>query len=248
MGKTVLISVILVFLFSFSGGFKSSQLKNSRVKSAYTEKQVVLDKLLLKSGLDIHSLSVFIRAFKKERIIEVWGKDDKHTQYSLIVTYDFCETSGELGPKRRQGDLQIPEGFYHIDRFNPWSSFHLSLGINYPNSSDRILGYKANLGGDIFIHGSCATIGCIPITDDKIKEFYLFMVEARNNGQMKIPVHIFPGKLNDESWGILKTEYSDKKELLSFWENIRPGYLYFEKNKILPTMKVLSNGNYQLTY
>lgn len=103
--------------------------------------------------------------------------------FRLIKDYQICSLSGELGPKRQQGDLQVPEGFYWIDRFNPASNFYLSLGINYPNQFDRILGKSGELGGDIFIHGGCVTIGCIPITDDKIKELYLIAVEAKSNGQ-----------------------------------------------------------------
>jgi len=46
--------------------------------------------------------------------------------------------SGKLGPKRQQGDMQIPEGFYHISGFNPASNFYLSLRINYPNPSGAL--------------------------------------------------------------------------------------------------------------
>ena len=77
---------------------------------------------------------------------------------------------GQPWPQATQGDSQVPEGFYHMDRFNPLSNFHLSLGVSYPNQSDRILGASGRLGGDIFIHGDCVTIGCVPITDEGIRE------------------------------------------------------------------------------
>jgi murein L,D-transpeptidase YafK len=109
----------------------------------------------------------------------VGKKNTSDQEFLHIKTYTVCATSGLIGPKRMQGDLQIPEGFYYIDRFNPYSNFYLSLGINYPNTSDRILGDKNNLGGDIFIHGDCVTIGCLPITDSEIKELYIFCVEAK---------------------------------------------------------------------
>src|SRR5690606_11025729 len=99
-------------------------------------------------------------------------------KFTLVKTYPVCSSSGLPGPKRKKGDRQTPEGFYHIDRFNPQSAFHLSLGINYPNSSDKILGHS-DPGGDIFIHGSCVTIGCVPLTDDLIKEVYVLAVEAK---------------------------------------------------------------------
>ncbi|GAB4284139.1 MAG: L,D-transpeptidase family protein [Roseovarius sp.] len=59
------------------------------------------------------------------------------------------------GPKRYEGDGKTPEGFYYIDRRNPNSAFHLSLGISYPNARDVALARAAGKspGGDIFIHG-----------------------------------------------------------------------------------------------
>ena len=57
------------------------------------------------------------------------------------------------------------------------------MGINYPNESDKILGEKGNLGGDIFIHGSNVTVGCMPMTDEVIREIYILNIEAKNAGQ-----------------------------------------------------------------
>jgi len=223
--------------------FKSEQLKNNRVKTAYQEKEAIVKSLL--SDKNITSAHIYIRAFKKEEVLEVLARSKSDQTYKKVIQYDFCTSSGILGPKRQQGDYQIPEGFYHIDRFNPWSNFYLSLGINYPNSSDRILGNKQNLGGDIFIHGSCVTIGCIPLTDDKIKELYVFAVEAKNNGQSKIPVHIFPTKMTDWNMAGLKSEYESENWLLDFWENLKEGYDYFEAKKTLPTVSVSSTGAYK---
>ena len=102
-------------------------------------------------SIDIDKLRIYLRAFKDEKKIELWAKNFTDSKYKLIKVYKICRTSGDLGPKREQGDRQIPEGFYHINRFNPYSNFLLSLGLNYPNKSDRILGEKGNLGNDIFI-------------------------------------------------------------------------------------------------
>jgi murein L,D-transpeptidase YafK len=143
------------------------------------------------------------------------------------------------------GDNQVPEGFYYINRFNPNSNFYLSLGINYPNNSDKILSKSKNKGGDIFIHGNCVTIGCIPITDDHIKELYIYAIEAKCNGQENIPVHIFPTKLDDDGLKGLTQKYGSEKQLVLFWENLSAGYKYFEKNKDLPTITVGKNGLYE---
>lgn len=139
----------------------------------------------------------------------------------------------------------MPEGFYYIDRFNPQSHFYLSLGINYPNAADRIRIGQVRPGGDIFIHGACVTVGCLPLTDDKIKELYLMAVEAKSRGQSRIPVHIFPSRLSVHGWEKLKQTYHHDASLLQFWENLKTGYDWFEVHKQLPVIQVSSQGHYQ---
>jgi murein L,D-transpeptidase YafK len=179
--------ILLFFLMcSFqSDSFKDLQKKYARVRKAYNDKEANMIALLKNKKIDQSKMEIYIRAFKSEKELELWGKNTSDQEFLHIKTYTVCATSGLIGPKRMQGDLQIPEGFYYIDRFNPYSNFYLSLGINYPNTSDRILGDKNNLGGDIFIHGDCVTIGCLPITDSEIKELYIFCVEAKKQWTIK---------------------------------------------------------------
>lgn len=225
-------------------GFKDEQKNYIRVVIAYADKSDEINTHVAKLGIDISKLEIFIRIFKKERDIELWGKNIDAEKYILIKKYRFCSFSGKLGPKRKQGDKQIPEGIYYIDRFNYVSNFFLSLGLNYPNKSDAILSDKNNPGGDIFIHGNCVTTGCIPITDDKIKELYVYAVEAINNGQVRIPVHIFPTKMHHHKFKELKKSYSDNTELIEYWENLKPIYDSFEENKKLPIVLSDINGKY----
>jgi murein L,D-transpeptidase YafK len=166
--------------------------------------------------------------------------------FALLTTYPFCASSGVLGPKRKEGDLQIPEGVYNINHFNPFSDFHLSLGVSYPNSSDKILSDPKSPGGAIYVHGNCVTVGCIPITDDKIKELYVMAVEARNSGQEKIPIHIFPTRLSDESLTSLQTDYAGSPSLIKFWENLMPVYQSFERTKTLADVSVDKQGRYSI--
>jgi murein L,D-transpeptidase YafK len=116
------------------------------------------------------------------------------------------------------------------------------LRVSYPNASDKIIG-KANLGGDIMIHGNCVSIGCVPITDTYIKELYILAVEAKNGGQANIPVHIFPNRLDKKGMEFLNQKYPDNS-LLSFWTNLKVGYDYFEENKQLPKIDVDKTGKY----
>lgn len=224
--------------------FKDEQLKNARVKAAYKEKQALLTKLYKEKQLDEFSLEIYLRAFKEEKIIEVWARDKNKPSFSLLTTYGFCQTSGTIGPKRKEGDKQIPEGFYRIIEFNPDSKFFLSLKVNYPNKSDELLGDTTALGNDIFVHGDCVTTGCIPITDDKIKELYLMAVDAKAAGQKRIPITIFPMKLSEEKFKKLKEEYKDKPALLSLWKSLKDGYLLFNECKKLPSITITSKGEY----
>jgi murein L,D-transpeptidase YafK len=223
--------------------FKTTQLKNSRVKTAYDEKEAVVKNYFKEKGISYENFTLFIRALKKERKLEVWVKPNGKTEFTLLHQYDFCSVSGALGPKRREGDLQIPEGVYHINHFNPLSNFYLSLGVSYPNASDRVLSDKTSPGGAIYVHGNCVTIGCIPITDDKIKELYVLAVEATENGQKKIPIHIFPSRLDQGSLASLEKENSEHK---AFWRNLQGVYQDFETSKKLRGVSVNSKGEYVL--
>ncbi len=224
--------------------FKDEQLKNARVRAAYKEKQALLTQLYQDKKLDEFSLEIYLRAFKEEKIIEVWARDKNKPSFSLLTSYNFCQTSGTAGPKRKEGDKQIPEGFYRIIEFNPESKFFLSLKVNYPNKSDELLGDTAALGNDIYLHGDCVTTGCIPITDDKIKELYLLAVDAKAAGQKRIPITIFPMKLTEENFKKLKEEHKDKPALIALWKSLKDGYLFFNECKKLPNIIIGSKGEY----
>ncbi|HTX87569.1 MAG TPA: L,D-transpeptidase family protein [Bacteroidales bacterium] len=231
-------------VFPFPPAFKPEQLKYPRVQQAYAEKENEMIRLLDTKGIKPGTVEIFLRIFKQERKIELWARNKGDRAFIYLKDYAFCAYSGTLGPKRRQGDGQIPEGFYEVKGFNPSSNFWLSLELNYPNAADRILGDKSNLGGEIFIHGNCVTIGCIPITDDKIKELYIIAVEACNNGQLHIPVHIFPDYLTDEKLADLSSRHAAEPGLVSFWKNLKTGYDRFDQTKVLPEVSIDKNGVY----
>lgn len=238
--------VLLMFVHLSCAQFKTEQKRYSRVRTAYSEKEDKLKKELNKKGFDTFANEMIIVAYKKEEELQVWLKNGTQKNYQLFKTYPFCSFSGVLGPKRREGDLQIPEGLYYIRNYNPYSSFYLSLGINYPNASDRVLSDKSKPGSHIYIHGDCATIGCIPITDDKIKEVYLLAVEAKNIGREKVPVYIFPAHLTDNNFAQLKDEYKDNNELIAFWTNLKTAYDKFIATKNNIVFSVDKNGKYKV--
>jgi murein L,D-transpeptidase YafK len=244
--RFILILLGFVFFAFSADNFKQEQLKYPRVREAYQAKEATILNLLKRKEIDRSKLQIYIRAFKSEKEVEIWGKNSTDAKFQLIKKYDVCRNSGVLGPKRKQGDLQVPEGFYHINRFNPSSTYHLSLGINYPNKSDRILGIKGKLGGDIFIHGECVTIGCLPMTNDLIKEIYILSVEARNNGQKTIPVTIFPAKLTDEKLAELNKKYARDPDKTNLWKDLKIGYDLFNETNQLFLVGFLSSGRHNV--
>ncbi|HEX8545692.1 MAG TPA: L,D-transpeptidase family protein [Cytophagaceae bacterium] len=239
----ILLIISLTSSRSIKTSFKESQLKNKRVQDAYNEKFELLKNLYETGGIDLRNHKIFFRAFKEEKQLELWACVKKDS-FKLIKTFDFCRASGCIGPKRKCGDRQVPEGFYQINRFNPTSNYFLSLGLNYPNASDLIKSKAGNPGGDIFIHGSCVSIGCISITDDKIKEVYIAAVEARDGGQKNIPIHIFPSRLGPSQFNKLSEIYADDPETVAFWKNLKEGYDYFEKRRTPPIIGIDGKGRY----
>ena len=236
----------VLLLTAASLSFKSEQKKYPRVKSAYEEKETAITRQLAAKGIKIKEpVQIYLRAFKEEALIELWAKNNTSKTFQLIDSFEICSMSGTIGPKRKQGDRQVPEGFYHIDRFNPASSFHLSLGINYPNASDKIIGKaNSNLGCDIFIHGSCVSIGCMAITDDQINELYIYCVEAYNGGQTKIPVTIFPARLILTNYNRLIRQMPEQKAL---WTELQTAYTLFNTSKKLPNVSFLENGRHAIS-
>jgi murein L,D-transpeptidase YafK len=189
--------------------------------------------------------AVYVRSFKYDRQLEVWVKDDSAQKFVLFKTYKICMQSGTMGPKRMEGDYQVPEGFYHINEFNPNSNYHLSLGLNYPNASDRILSDSVKPGGAIYIHGNCVSTGCIPISDEPIEELYIITGAAKAQGQEFIPVHIFPIKYNvKSSLEYLNNATKDDAYLQKFNKNIKEVFDYFEKQKELPVILINRKGEY----
>ncbi|HHS8252535.1 TPA: L,D-transpeptidase family protein [Legionella anisa] len=137
---------------------------------------------------------IALLAFKSERKVELWAKNPNQ-RWKHIHDYPLTGFSGRLGPKLRENDKQIPEGVYKLVNFNPFSSMHLSMMINYPNNFDRQKGYldgRRNLGNNIFIHGKNLSVGCLAVGDLAIDQLFIL---ARRVGLSHIQVIIAPNDL-----------------------------------------------------
>ena len=216
-----------------------------RPSDAMKRKEDTLQKQFEAKGLSWPAKYVYIRSFKYDGQLEVWVKNERKDPYKLFKTYRICALAGTLGPKRIAGDYQVPEGFYYINEFNPNSNYYLSLGINYPNQSDRILSDSLRPGGDIYIHGSCVTVGCIPVTDQQIDEIYILAAYAKANGQDYIPVHIYPVRFNNKrSADYLAALTKNDQQLKHFAERLQNVYDHFEVTKQLPVIMTNTSGDY----
>ena len=170
---------------------KGNQTIESRIDDIQVEVWNRLENKLNTAGYKMdYPKEIILVAFKEERVLQVYSRD--YNGVKLLKEYPFTAFSGELGPKLKEGDKQIPEGIYEVEYLNPNSSFYLSIKVSYPNEFDKSkteLSNIADMGGDIFIHGKSATIGCIPIGDEAIEEVFVLTQKAINN---KVKVIISP--------------------------------------------------------
>lgn len=154
--------------------------------------------------------------------------------FKLFNSYEICTYgSDSLGPKTSEGDGLAPEGFYFVrpEQLNPWSSFHLSFNIGYPNQYDRAQGWT---GGAIMVHGECVSIGCFAMTNNYIDEIYTIADAAFRNSQPFFRVHIFPFKMNSENMNS-----HNQSNWKAFRENLKEDYDFFdEHNKKPPNVRV----------
>ncbi len=126
------------------------------------------------AGINLPPKAVRLLAFKDTEQLELYAQNDGGG-WRKIHTYPIQASSGVAGPKLREGDHQVPEGFYTIEAFNPNSRFHVSLRLNYPNPFDLKMAraeQRANPGSDIMIHGKAVSVGCLAMGDEVAEELF----------------------------------------------------------------------------
>ena len=227
--------------------FVESQKSSFRLAGVFDSKEDTLQKEFRAKGLKWPAKYVYIRSFKYDAQLEVWVKNEAKDKYRLFKTYKVCMQSGTMGPKRLQGDYQVPEGFYYINEFNPHSNYHLSLKLNYPNASDRILSDSLRPGNAIYIHGSCVSVGCIPVTDNEIEEIYIISSYAKANGEDFIPVHVFPIRYNQRrSLEYFRMSSKNNPALQKFAMQLKDAFDQFEETRQVPL--ILNRPERRLCY
>ncbi len=208
-----------------------------RMDRAKQTKTDIVRGLFETAGVAWPPRQLLMRAFKKENRLEIWAAPKPQGELTHVTTYEICYASGELGPKRREGDSQVPEGFYGIVWFKPKIDFHMSMQVSYPNTSDRILGDKKTPGGEIMIHGNCVSIGCLAMSDERIEEIWVI---ARALPRNAIDVHIFPTR---DMQGLL--DRSSDSPHRAFWTNLKEGFDRFNAKPVRFHVRHNADGSYR---
>ena len=179
---------------------------------------------------------ILVRLFKKESELEVW-KRSVDGEYAHLKTFPICRWSGQLGPKRREGDRQAPEGFYTITPglMNPNSSYYLSFDTGYPNAYDRAHG---GTGSYLMVHGSCSSRGCYAMTDEGIAEVYALARESFSAGQKGFQFQAYPFRMTAENLAKFRHDPN-----MPYWRNLKEGNDAFEVTKRDAKVAVC-NGRY----
>ncbi|MCW5688608.1 MAG: murein L,D-transpeptidase [Pseudolabrys sp.] len=181
-------------------------------------------------NMDVGS-PILARIFKEEAEMEVW-KQTRDGQYALLKTYPICRWSGDLGPKKKEGDRQAPEGFYTITpgQMNPASSYYLSFNTGFPNAYDRSHGYT---GSELMVHGDCSSRGCYAMTDEQIQEIYALARESFHGGQRAFQLQAFPFRMT-----ALNMAKHRNNPNFAFWKMLKEGYDHFEATRQEPKVAV----------
>lgn len=227
--------------------FMKFQRSFKKVSGAFENKEELLKAAFKEKGLVWPAKYLYLRSFKYDSELEVWVKNTHNEPYKLFKTYKICALAGSLGPKRFEGDFQVPEGLYYLNQFKPNSNYHMALGVNYPNASDRILSDPVKPGSEIYVHGSCVTVGCIPLTDQPMEELYVLAASTKTAGQDFIPIHVFPVKFKKlKSLEYLEKYLVTRPDYQPMVNSLMKVYFYFDKNKRLPTMLINTDGSYDI--
>ncbi|WP_425350192.1 L,D-transpeptidase family protein [Methylobacterium platani] len=182
------------------------------------------------------SAPVLLRAYKQESEIEVW-KRAADGRFALLKTFPICRWSGQLGPKTRAGDRQVPEGFYAVAarQLNPNSAYYLSFDVGYPNAYDRAHG---GTGSALMVHGTCSSAGCFAMTDRQVGEIYALVRDALAGGQAAFQFQAFPFRMTARALARHRTDRN-----IAFWRQLKEGSDRFEATGREPLVGV-EGGRY----
>ncbi len=127
------------------------------------------------AGVAYPPTKITMVAIKQDRRLELYAAGDDD-DFRFVRAFPILAASGELGPKLKEGDRQVPEGIYRIRELNPNSLYHLSLWLDYPNDFDQARASedgRTELGSEIMIHGSDQSRGCLAMGDEAAEDLFV---------------------------------------------------------------------------
>lgn len=152
----------------------------------------LLERRADEAGVAYPPAALTLVGYKRERVLEVWAR--RGEGFVLYRSYPVLAASGAPGPKRREGDGQVPEGVYRLTHLNPASRYHLSIRIDYPNEADRGRAEeegRRDIGGDIYVHGGAVSLGCLAIGDENVEELFTLIADT---GLANARIVLAPGR------------------------------------------------------
>ena len=225
--RALLASAAVAAAVALAGCNADDLAPNGRAQAPLSPKTVAL---ISEKNMDSQS-PILVRIFKEEAEMEVW-KQTRNGQYALLKTYPICKWSGDLGPKKKEGDRQAPEGFYTITpaQMNPNSNYYLAFNTGFPNAYDRSHGYT---GSELMVHGDCSSRGCYAMTDEQIQEIYALARESFFGGQSSFQFEAFPFHMT-----ALNMAKHRNNPNFAFWKMLKEGYDNFEATRQEPKVAV----------
>ena len=225
--RALLAPAVIAAAIALAGCNASDIPTNGRALAPLSDKMIAQMK---EKNMDQDS-PILVRIFKEESELEVW-KRNRDGQYALLKTYPICRWSGALGPKKKQGDRQAPEGFYTITpaQMNPNSNYYLAFNTGYPNAYDRAWD---RTGSELMVHGDCSSAGCYAMTDEQIQEIYALARDSFFGGQKEFQLEAFPFRMT-----ALNMAKHRNNPNFAFWKMIKEGYDDFEATRQEPKVAV----------
>jgi murein L,D-transpeptidase YafK len=225
--RALLASAAVTAAIALAGCDADSITPTGRAKAPLSEKMLAE---MSSKNMDKES-PILGRIFKEEAEMEIW-KQNRDGQFELLKTYPICRWSGDLGPKKKEGDRQAPEGFYTITpgQMNPNSSYYLAFNTGFPNAYDRAMGYS---GSELMVHGDCSSRGCYAMTDEQIQEIYALARESFFGGQKAFQLQAYPFRMT-----ALNMAKHRNNPNFAFWKMLKEGYDHFDATHREPKVAV----------
>jgi hypothetical protein len=183
---SLVLAITAAFALRSESGYAAAQFALAKSRGGYTVQERLemhagdVEKRLKPrfdaAGVSYPPAQLAFIAFKDDARMEVYARRSATVPWRRVHRYPILGMSGRLGPKLREGDLQVPEGIYRAEFLNANSRYHLSIRLNYPNGFDRAQAKadgRENPGSDIMIHGTSASIGCLAMGNEAAEDLFI---------------------------------------------------------------------------